>query len=330
MEYKSSYDRINNINDIDYISRKICYDYGFDKYTGYQLIEIGYEDFNYILNTETNKYVVKILNTERDLSSCNRLITILSKSIKEGVPVPNIYSINNQLLYEINVQDTLLRLFVMEYSGKSFWELGKELNDNELKQVAFFASKINSIDYNIKETFYDEWTVTNLLKEYDKKQDSLLEKDKKIIQPIIHSFKNIDFDKLPYSYVHGDIIKANLLLDDNNNISVIDFSAFNYLPRIVEVTALLLGLCLTDERETTINKMNQFLSYYHNLIPLSDLEIEYLPLLLRSLASMYIIQTSFIVSESLDYVENEYWLLEGRKYLDMDINKKDLQFIKKM
>ena len=113
MEYKSSYDRINNINDIDYISRKICNDYGFDKYTGYQLIEIGYEDFNYILNTETNKYVVKILNTERDLSSCNRLISILSKSIKEGVPVPNIYSINNQLLYEINVQDTLLRLFVM-------------------------------------------------------------------------------------------------------------------------------------------------------------------------------------------------------------------------
>lgn len=330
MEYKSSYDRINNINDIDYISRKICNDYGFDKYTGYQLIEIGYEDFNYILNTETNKYVVKILNTERDLSSCNRLISILSKSIKEGVPVPNIYSINNQLLYEINVQDTLLRLFVMEYSGKSFWELGKELNDNELKQVAFIASKINSIDYNIKETFYDEWTVTNLLKEYNKKQDSLLEKDKKIIQHIIHSFKNIDFDKLPYSYVHGDIIKANLLLDDNNNISVIDFSAFNYLPRIVEVTALLLGLCLTNEKESTINKMNQFLSYYHNLIPLSDLELEYLPLLLRSLASMYIIQTSFIVSESLDYVENEYWLLEGQKYLDMDINKKDLQFIKKM
>ena len=150
MEYKSSYDRINNISDIDYISRKICKDYGFGEYTGYQLIDIGYEDFNYILYTKKKKYVVKILNTERDLSSCNRLISILSKSIKEGVPVPNIYSINNQLLYEINVQDTLLRLFIMEYSGKSFWELEKELNDNELKQVAFIASKINSIDYNIR------------------------------------------------------------------------------------------------------------------------------------------------------------------------------------
>ena len=330
MEYKSSYDRINNVNDIDYISNQICKDYGFGKYTGYQLIDIGYEDFNYILYTDNNKYVVKILNTERDLSSCNRLISILHKSIVEGVPVPSIYSVNDQLLYEINVQDTLLRLFVMEYSGKNFWELGKELNNDELKQVASIAAKINSIDYNIKESFYDEWTVTNLLKEYDKKQDSLLEKDKKIIQPIIHSFKNIDFDRFKYCYIHGDIIKANLLLDSNNNISVIDFSALNYLPRIVEVTALLLGLCLTDDRNSTIYKMNQFLNYYHSINPLNDLEIEYLPLLLNSLASMYIIQTSFIVAESLDYVENEYWLLEGRKYLNMNINKKDLQFIKKM
>lgn len=330
MEYKSSYDRINNVNDIDYISRKICKDYDFGEYTGYQLIDIGYEDFNYILYTKKKKYVVKILNTERDLSSCNRLISILHKSIVEGVPVPSIYSVNNQLLYEINVQDTLLRLFVMEYSGKNFWELGKELNNDELKQVASIAAKINSIDYNIKETFYDEWTVTNLLKEYDKKQDSLLEEDKKIIQPIIHSFMNLDFDRFKYCYIHGDIIKANLLLDDNNNISVIDFSAFNYLPRIVEITALLLGLCLTDDRYSTIYKMNQFLNYYHSINPLNDLEIEYLPLLLKSLASMYIIQTSFIVSESLDYVENEYWLLEGRKYLNMNINEKDLQFIKKM
>jgi len=330
MEYKSSYDRINNVNDIDYISNQICKDYGFDKYTGYQLIDIGYEDFNYILYTKEKKYVVKILNTERDLSSCNRLISILHKSIVEGVPVPSIYSVNNQLLYEINVQDTLLRLFVMEYSGKNFWELGKELNNDELKQVASIAAKINSIDYNIKETFYDEWTVTNLLKEYKKKNESLLEEDKKIIQPIIHSFMNLDFNRFKYCYIHGDIIKANLLLDSNNNISIIDFSAFNYLPRIVEITALLLGLCLTDDRNSTIYKMNQFLNYYHSINPLNDLEIEYLPLLLKSLASMYIIQTSFIVSESLDYVENEYWLLEGRKYLNMNINEKDLQFIKKM
>ena len=61
MEYKSSYDRINNISDIDYISRKICKEYCFGEYVGYQLIEIGYEDFNYILYTDYNKVFSKVL-----------------------------------------------------------------------------------------------------------------------------------------------------------------------------------------------------------------------------------------------------------------------------
>ena len=38
--------------------------------------------------------------------------------------------------------------------------------------------------------------------------------------------------------------QKDLILDDSNKIHVIDFSAFNYLPRIIEITAILLGLCL--------------------------------------------------------------------------------------
>ena len=43
----------------------------------YDVIEIGYEDFNYILTTKLGKYVVKIFNTDRDDNSCERLIKIL-------------------------------------------------------------------------------------------------------------------------------------------------------------------------------------------------------------------------------------------------------------
>ena len=220
--------------------------------------------------------------------------------------------------------------------------LNKKLQEQE-KQVELLRNALDhaSTSENANQKNIDSWQVslnkaeaelTKTKKEIDSNNQALEENSKgsKESSKGIKEFGDNSEEASKSVLKLGDIIKANLLLDDNNNISVIDFSAFNYLPRIVEVTALLLGLCLTDERETTINKMNQFLRYYHNLIPLSDLEIEYLPLLLKSLASMYIIQTSFIVSESLDYVENEYWLLEGRKYLDMDINKKDLQFIKKM
>ncbi len=89
MEYRNSYERINNVTDIDFISKKICETYKLGNFVSYQLFDIGYEDFNYILNTSNNKYVVKILNTDRDEITCKRLINILVKSMENGIPVPN-------------------------------------------------------------------------------------------------------------------------------------------------------------------------------------------------------------------------------------------------
>ena len=80
MEYKSPYVRINNVKDIDYISKEICRNYNLGTFKKSELIEIGYEDFNYYLFTENDRYVVKIFNVERDNSSCERLIDILLKS----------------------------------------------------------------------------------------------------------------------------------------------------------------------------------------------------------------------------------------------------------
>lgn len=324
MEFKNSYDRIDNVRDIDYISKNICKDYKFSNYIKSELIEIGYEDFNYFLYTKDNRYVVKVFNTEREESSCDRLINILLKSYENGVPVPMIYKYNNNYIYEIKVNDVKLKLFVMEYVGKDFWSLNRNLTLEELNEVARMASIINSIDYGIKEPFYDEWTVVNLIKEYEKKKEYLTKEDYHIVSKIVESFSKIDLTKLKHSYVHGDMIKANLMLDDNNKIHVIDFSDFNYLPRVVEINAIMLGLCLTDNKETTVERMNYFLKCYNSYNKLEDNEIKLLPLLLKSLAAMFIIQASYIGVDS-DYTENDYWLSEGRKYITMDITSDDLK-----
>lgn len=325
MEYRNSYERINNITDIDFISKKICKDYRLGEFMSYQLIDIGYEDFNYILNTNNNKYVVKIFNTDRDEITCKRLINILVKSMENGIPVPKIFKQNNKYIYEIDIKDTLLRLFVMEFiDGKNFWELNKELDNQELEEVAKIASKINSIDYGINETFYDEWTVTNLKEEYSKKKHSLSSEDNTIISKIVDEFNLINFEEMKHSYIHGDIIKANLILNENAKIYIIDFSAFNYLPRIIEISAILLGLCLTNDKNSTIEKINVFLNYYNKYNLLYDNEIKALPIILKALASMYIIQTSYIKSTSGDYLENDYWFEEGQKFLKMDINNNDI------
>ena len=323
MEYKSSYDRINNVKDIDYISREICKDYNFGAFKKNEIIEIGYEDFNYCLFTETGEYVVKIFNVERDDSSCERLIDILLKSYNNGIMVPKIYSCAGEYIYKIDVAGISLRLFVMQYAGKDFWTLNRDLKASELKRVAKIAATINSIDYDVSGDFYDEWAVTNLAKEYEKKKMCLSKDDFSLVSDIVADFLKLNLADFKHSYIHGDMIKANLLLDDYNQIYVVDFSGFNYLPRIVEITVILLGLCLTDKKETTIKKMNRFLKYYNDYSPIEDYELESLSLMLNSLAAVFIIQASFIKKNMGDYVENEYWLSEGRRYLKMGINPDD-------
>ena len=324
MEYKNSYDRINNVTKIDYISKKICKEYKLGKYYKYELIDVGYEDFNYYLYTDSGKYVVKIFNKDRDDSSCDRLINILLKSYENNIPVPKIHNYDGKYIYEIQVDDTTLKLFVMEYIGPDLWTINHDLTDNEMREVARITASINTLDYGIKEPFYDEWTVTNLKEEYCKKKHCLTKKDNEIISKIVHDFSLIDFSKLKYSYVHGDIIKANILLRETNNLCVIDFSAFNYLPRLVEITACMLGLCLYDDKEITIKKMSVFLDSYNSYSPLDKEELEILPLMLKALASMYIIQTSYINYNLGDYTENDYWLNQGCKYLSMNIDSNDL------
>ena len=327
MEYKNSFARINNVNDIEYISRKICEDYKFNEFAGYELIDIGYEDFNYILKTVDKNYVVKIFNKDRDEESCTRLIKILCKAIEVGINHPHIYKSKfGKYTYDLTVQNVDLQLFVMEcIDGKNLYDLGVELDEDQIYKVAETAAKINTTDFNIKETFYDEWTITNLIEEYEKKKDWLDEEDRDVIKNIVEDFKTINWDMFKKCYIHADLIKANILQDKNGELYYIDFSVFNYLPRIIECIAILLGDCLTDSKEDTISKMRCFITAYNKMCPLEQIELDNLALLLKSLAAMYIIQTSYIKNcIHGDYVENEYWLNQGRKYLDMNIDNADL------
>lgn len=52
-------DRINLNTDLSTISRVICNEYDLGEYISNTIITVGYEDFNYILETTTGKYFIK-------------------------------------------------------------------------------------------------------------------------------------------------------------------------------------------------------------------------------------------------------------------------------
>lgn len=327
MEYVNFYERIQNIKDLKLLAEKVCEHYNFGDLINQKHIEIGYEDFNMIINTSTGKYFIKILNKSRSKSEQIRLVSILETATKNGVKVPKIYQVNGNSIFELKIDNKQLDIIVMDYiDGMNMLLLERDFNQNEIRSVAREMAKINEINFNI-EPYYDEWTITNFKSEYIKKIEQIESEDKLLVSKVYEQMLKVDFSNFKMSYIHADIIKSNLILDKNNNIWVIDFSVLNYLPRIIELAVAMFGVCLTDTRETSVENMNILINEYNKYNRLDDYEIKNLPIIFNCISAMNVLQTSYIKATDETFEENEHWLSEGRKGLLLDLTTKDFHIL---
>ena len=325
MEYVNFYERIKNIRDLKKLSEEISKVYGLGQVIDYKHIAVGYEDFNMIIETEKGKYFVKILNKSRPTEEKERLVKILDKSIENGVTVPKIYKVDDQAISKIEVDDKSVDVILMDYiDGTNMLFLDRDFTEDEIRQVAREVAKINEIDYGV-EPYYDEWTITNFENEYNKKIDALDEENKALVKSVYEEWPKVDFSRLKKTYIHGDIIKSNLILDKNNKIWVIDFSVLNYLPRVIEIAVAMFGICLTNDREKTISNINALLSEYSKYNKLDEYEIEVLPIIFNLISAMNVLQTAYIKNTDDSFEENEHWLEEGIKGKKLNFTNKDIE-----
>jgi len=327
VEYVNFYERIYNIKNLKTVAEKICEYYDLGSLINYKHIEIGYEDFNMILSSNKGKYFVKILNKSRPREEQLRLVSILEKSIENNVKIPKILQINGKSIFELDINNKTLNIIVMEYiDGTNMLLLERDFNKEEIISVAQEMAKINNTDYNV-ESYYDEWTITNFESEYNKKIHAIDSENKNLITNVYNEMKKLDFSKFKMCYIHGDIIKSNLILDQENNIWVIDFSVLNYLPRVIELAVAMFGICLTDDKDKSISNMNILINEYNKYNKLDGYEINNLPLVFNCISAMNVLQTSYIKNTDETFEENEHWLSEGRKGLSLNLTTNDLKIM---
>lgn len=327
MEYVNFYERIHNIKNVKSVSERICEHYNLGNLISYKHIAIGYEDFNMILEADSGKYFVKILNKSRPQEEQNRLVRIIEKSIENNVKVPRVYQVNGKSIFELSIENKVLNIIVMDYiDGTNMLLLDRDFTSNEISYVAKEMAKINNIDYGV-EAYYDEWTITNFKEEYEKKIEFIDEENKNLIIEVYNEMKSIDFTKFKMAYIHGDIIKSNLILDKENVVWVIDFSVLNYLPRVIELAVAMFGICLTDDKETSITNMNTLINEYNKQNKLDEYELLNLPLVFNCISAMNVLQTAYIKNTDETFDENEHWLSEGRKGLSLGLSSEDIRII---
>jgi len=253
----------------------ICEAYGLGEYKSYEIIETGYEDFNFVLETSSNKYFVKIFSKEREEKDCIRIVDLLVRLISEGVHHPRLLSTNKDThMHKIKIGNNSLLLVVMDYiKGKTFFELNSIPNEKEIIQLAQDLVHINSIKTNDMHHIYDSWAIPNFAKEYEKKKSHLSDEERKQIEQLIEEFKETDIDSLPKALVHGDVLKTNVIKDEKGTVWIVDFSVANIYPRIIEIVIAGTHLLFDSKsKEKTKSNLKLLVKEYEKEIKLTDEE----------------------------------------------------------
>ena len=328
--YQEFYDRINLNTNLENISKEICKKYNLDDYISDELILVGYEDFNYILNTTKGKYCVKIFNKERTNKDVNNYIDRIELASTLNINTPKVYRVKNNYLQIIDINNNQYRLCVFEYvNGKSFYDLNEIPTEKEIKEIIKQMVYIHNAKLD-SEYIYDKWTITNFIKEYKDKKNYLDKKYIDIFNKLTNRLKKVDFNKLVYSFVHGDIISSNVMKDKNNKLWIIDFAVSNYLPRIVDLAVTSCNLCLNpNSKAKTIESTKMILEEYQKYIKLNEYELETFPLFYDLANAMGILQISYLNSIGEASDEDKFWLEESEKGLSFSDNNFWNSIIKK-
>lgn len=306
------FERIGVNVSLDVISKLICSECKIEGYILSKIIEVGYEDFNFILETNKQKYFVKIFNKDRTEEDCKDYIDRIKLSNSININTPKLLAEDSLDINEVN-----LKYVVQEYvNGKSFLDLKEIPTEAEIKEIIRQMAIIHRTKLE-SGIIYDMWTTTNFVEEFDKKYKYLDAKYYEKFKELRDKLEKVDLSKLPHGFVHGDIISSNVLKDDKGKLWIVDFAVSNYLPRIIDLVVTGCNLCQDiNSKENTIRNLKLIIDEYEKYNKLIDYEKEMIPLFYDLGNAMGILQICYL-KQNEDYSdEDKYWIELSKKGLE--------------
>lgn len=312
-ELQTPADRLNYSGDLTPVIKRVCDAYGVGQLSVSNIIKIGYEDCNVIIETDQAKFVAKMFAKTRTPEDIARYVTTMEKVVRAGVYHPALLLTTAG---ETTYSDSGITLVLMRFvEGKSFLELNRSPSDKERKVILEQAAKVNGIDYQPPYLF-DSWAIPNIHVMFEKVKRYISPEDLPLVERVIAGYDAIPVSDLPHCFVHGDFTKANVIKGDDGKVYILDFSVANRYPRIQELAVIVANLLHDNGAETLEQRCEQVADEYSEFNPLTDQERRHLPAYALAGVAMEFMgahQEKYINGN--DTEETDYWLSIGREGL---------------
>ncbi len=236
----------------------------------YSEIPEGILNTNYLIESTSGRYVLRLLEGEREIHEELKELNMLSFLSENKVPCPIALSTKDSSNY-LMIQEKIASLFtfiegekVVEITDDSIMEIGIKLGRmHKLLANKEIERKGRRIDMQY---FY------NLIRESDLK--SILGSDYDLLMSLYTRASAIDYSIVPQGIIHNDIFPDNVFIKDNEITGIIDFNDSLRGPLIFDL-AIVINFWIRDkvkseERRIYLEKL--FIDHYESERRLEDSE----------------------------------------------------------
>lgn len=305
--------RISYTGELGPVFERAAHAYRLGDFQSYEVVPVGYEDFNAALRTTEGKFFAKVFFSDRTDPEIDRWEAMMHAVIDGRVSHPHLYSAHGEFVY--NDQKSDLSMAAMDFiEGETFFDLKRTPTSEELVLILRQAVLVNDIDHK-PDYLPDSWAIPNIKETYAPIKDKIQVEDSELIEKALAELDGVNINKLPHCFVHGDFTKSNILLGNDGEVYILDFSVSNWYPRIQEL-AVIVGNLLnsTEESESFYDVLKKVVrGYVEQGGKLTDREMDALPAYCRAAyASELIGGSRELIINRNDTEETSYWIELGR------------------
>lgn len=257
------------------------------KYYSFDTIKIeklvGYENVNYLVTNEGQKFVFKTYPWSSELfdtlTAETDVLNTLSKSMSGKFPEP-VKNINNKYVEKAEFDGKMKIIRMLSYIEGELLakvEHNKKLFASFGTFLASMDKKLSGCNNYITRSKCFKWDIQhfNLNKKYIK--DFTDAQDRKVVKYFFQQFDELVSPALPYlrkSIIHNDANDFNVVVKDNEVCGIFDFGDLVYSQLINEL-AIAIAYSILNKKNP-IAYASYIIKAYHKVLPLETKELDIL------------------------------------------------------
>lgn len=263
-------------------------------------------------------YVVKIINHEKTNEEIDEFIQKSIVIAKNNIKAPKLIPYKENYLFTYDMDGLHINLVVMEYiDGSDLYSINKQITKQDIEKLIDILIPLHKIEDKIENKEYDEYCFMKIKEDYQKAKNVLPRYIREQVEKMVKEFDEIELEKLPKCFIHGDLISSNIMKDKNKNLWLIDFYQSGIGLRLLDIVKVLNSVIDNYKYENDTEELEQyFLEQYNKKMPLTTYELEVLPILRKIDACVGMMMETFDDIEGRDNEENQYWLENDKRIFE--------------